>query len=117
MLAPPSVLLLGYPMPYMYPYLPVPVPPPPPTPLRKKKTEENAVVEKDLSTINSMIDDIQESIGECIKTAILEENWEEKHKLLLEEFIRQEEKINICNLEGQEEQILDSFLSSKKCKI
>ena len=116
MLAPPSVPYLGYPLPYMYPYPPVPKPPPPLTPLRKKKTEENTVVEKDLSTMNSMIDDIQKSNEECVKTAILEENWEEKHKILLEEFIRQEEE-NKCNLEGQEEQILDSFLSSKRCKI
>ena len=116
MLAPPSVPYLGYPLPYMYPYPPVPKPPPPLTPLRKKKTEENTVVEKDLSTMNSMMDDIQKSTEECVKTAILEENWEEKHKLLLEVFIWQEEE-NKYNLEGQEEQILDSFLSSKKCKI
>ena len=66
--------------------------------------------------MNSMISDIQRDLAECVKTAILEENWEENHKLLLEEFIRQEEE-NKYNLEGQEEQILDSFLSSKKCKI
>ena len=115
-LAPPSVPYLGYSMLYMYPYPPLPVPPPPPTPLKKKKIEAKTVVEKDLVTINTMIDDIQKDAGECVKTAILEENWEENHKLLLEKFIRQEEE-NKYNLEGQEEQILDSFLSSKKCKI
>ena len=66
--------------------------------------------------MNTIIDDIQRDARECVKTAILEENWEENHKLLLEKFIRQEEE-NKYNLEGQEEQILDSFLSSKKCKI
>ena len=73
-------------------------------------------MEKDLVTINSMISDIPRDVAECVKTTILEENWEEKHKLLLEEFIREEEE-NKYNLEGQEEQILDSFLNSKKCKI
>ena len=115
-LAPPAVPYLGYPMPYMYPYPPVPVPPPPPTPLKKKRIETETVVEKDLLTMNTMIDDAQRDARGCVETAILEENWEEKHKLLLEEFIRQEEE-NKYNLEGQEEQILDSFLSSKKCKI
>ena len=100
----------------MYPYPPLPVPPPPPTPLKKKKIETDTVVEKDLVTMNSMIHDIRRDAGECVKTAILEENWEEKQKLLLEEFIRQEEE-NKYNLDGQEEQILDSFLSSKTCKI
>ena len=66
--------------------------------------------------MNSMISDIQRNVAECVKTTVIEENWEEKHQLLLEEFIRQEEE-NKYNLEGQEEQILDSFLSSKKCKI
>ena len=100
----------------MHPYPPLPVPPPPPTPVKKKKIETDTVVEKDLVTMNTIIDDIQRDARECVKTAILEENWEENHKLLLEEFIRQEEE-NKYNLEGQEEQILDSFLSSKKCKI
>ena len=115
-MAPSSVPYLGYSIPYMYPYPPLPVPPPPPTPLKKKKIETDTVVEKDLVTMNSMIDDIRRDAGECVKTAILEENWEEKQKLLLEEFIRQEEE-NKYNLDGQEEQILDSFLSSKTCKI
>ena len=44
------------------------------------------MVEKD--TMNSMISDIPRDVAECVKTTILEENWEEKHKLLLEEFIR-----------------------------
>ena len=66
--------------------------------------------------MNSMISDIQRDVAECVKTTILEENWEEKHKLLLEKFILQEEE-NKYNLEGQEKQILDSFLNSKKCKI
>ena len=66
--------------------------------------------------MNSMISDIQRNVAECVKTIVIEENWEEKHQLLLEEFIRQEEE-NKYNLGGQEEQILDSFLSSKKCKI
>ena len=115
-LAPPAVPYLGYPMPYMYPYPPVLVPPPPPTPLKKKRIETETVVEKDLLTMNTMIDNAQRDARGCVKTAILEENWEEKHKLLLEEFIREEEE-NKYNLEGQEEQILDSFLNSKKCKI
>ena len=115
-MAPPAVPYLGYPMPYMYPYPPILVPPPPPTPLKKKRIETETVVEKDLLTMNTMIDNAQRDARGCVKTAILEENWEEKHKLLLEEFIRQEEE-NKYNLEGQEKQILDSFLNSKKCKI
>ena len=79
-LAPPSVPYLGYSMLYMYPYPPLPVPPPPPTPLKKKKIEAKTVVEKDLVTINTMIDDIQRDARECVKTAILEENWEEKQR-------------------------------------
>ena len=50
--------------------------------------------------MNSMIDNIQRNTEGCVKTAILEENWEQKHKLLLDEFIRQEEE-NKYNLEGQ----------------
>ena len=47
---------------------------------------------------------------------MVEENWEEKHKLLLGEFIRQEEESKF-NLSGQEEQVLQSFLTSNKCKM
>ena len=97
-LVPPSVPYLGYPMPYnayMYPYPPLPVPPPPPRPLKKKKIEADTVVEKDLATMNSMISDIQRDVAECVRTTIVEENWEEKHKLLLEEFIDRRKKINI----------------------
>ena len=47
---------------------------------------------------------------------MVEENWEEKHKLLLDEFIRQEEESKF-NLSGQEEQVLQSFLTSNRCRM
>ena len=118
---PPTVPYLNYPPPYMYPYphVQMPVPPPPVTiPKVKNVTEikKDPIIEKDESLIASVADGIQREAESCFGTTVVEENWEEKHKLLLDEFIRQEEESKF-NLSGQEDQVLQSFLTSNKCRM
>ena len=118
---PPTVPYLNYPPPYMYPYphVQMPVPPPPVTIPKVKnvtETKKDPIIEKDESLIASVADGIQREAESCFGTAVVEENWEEKHKLLLDEFIRQEEESKF-NLSGQEDQVLQSFLTSNKCRM
>ena len=104
---PPPPPYLNYP-PYMYPYphVQMPVLPPPVTkPKVNKVTETKKEIEKDELLVASTADCIQRESESCYRTAVVEENWEEKHKLLLDEFIRQEQESKF-NLAGQEEQIL-----------
>ena len=103
----------------MHPNVQMPVPPPPDTIPKVKnvtKIKKDPIIEKDESLIASVADGIRREAESCFKTAVVEENWEEKHKLLLDEFIRQEEESKF-NLSGQEEQVLQSFLTSNKCKM
>ena len=86
---PPPPPYLNYP-PYMYPYphVQMPVPLPPVTkPKVNKVTDTKKEIEKDESIAMAMADDIQREAKQCYRTAVVEENWEEKHKLLLDEFI------------------------------
>ena len=88
---PPTVPYLNYP-PYMYPYphVQMPVPPPPVTIPKVKnvtETKKDPIIEKDESLIASVADGIQRETESCFRTAVVDENWEEKHKLLLDEFI------------------------------
>ena len=113
---PPPVPYLQYPPPYLYPY---PVPPPPvmePKVKQAKILKPDPTIEKDEQTLTSMENDIQNQAEFCIRAAVVEDNWEEKHKILLEDFIRQEEE-NKFNLLGQEDQVLQSFLTSNKCRM
>ena len=87
---------LNYP-PYMYPYPHVQmlVPPPPVTKPKVNKVTETKIekeIERDDSLRDSVADCIQREAESCYRTAVIEENWEEKHKLLLDEFIRQEQE-------------------------
>ena len=87
---PPPPPYLNYP-PYMYPYphVQMPVPPPPVTkPKVNKVTETKKEIEKDELLVASTADCIQREAELCYRAAVVEENWEEKHKLLLDEFIR-----------------------------
>ena len=111
---------LSYP-PYMYPYshVQMPVPPPPVTKPKIKKGTETKIekeIKEDKILIDSVADTIQSEAEQSYRTAVVEENWEEKHKLLLDEFIRQEQESKF-NLSGQEEQIFQSFLTSNKCRM
>ena len=93
-LPPLTVPYLNYP-PYMYPYphVQMPVSSPPVTiPKIKKITETKKDIEKDESIATAIADGIQREAESCFRTAVVEENWEEKHKLLLDEFIRQEQE-------------------------
>ena len=75
---------LSYP-PYMYPYSPVPVPPPPVTKPKAKKVTETKIekeIEKDEKLIDSISDTIQSEAEQSYRSAVVEENWEERHKLL-----------------------------------
>ena len=104
---------------YPYPHVQMPVPPPPVTKPKVEKVTETKIekeIEKDESLIDSVTDSIQREAEQCYRAAVVEENWEEKHKLLLNEFIRQEQESKF-NLSGQEEQILQSFLTSNKCRM
>ena len=94
---PPPPPYLNYPYPYMYPYphVQMPVPPPPVTKPKVNKVTETKIekeIERDESLMDSVADCIQREAESCYRTAIIEENWEEKHKLLLDEFIRQEQE-------------------------
>ena len=85
---------LNYP-PYMYsyPHVQMPAPPPPVTkPKVNKVTETKKEIEKDELLVASTADCIRREVESCYRTAVVEENWEEKHKLLLDKFIRQEQE-------------------------
>ena len=88
---PPPPPYLNYP-PYMYPYphVQMPVPPPPVTKPKVKRVTETKIekeIENDESLLDSVADSIQREAEQCYRAAVVEENWEEKHKLLLDEFI------------------------------
>ena len=91
---------------YPYPHVQVPVPSPPVTkPKVKIVTESEKDIKKDELLLDATLDAMQKEAESCFRTAVVEENWEEKHKLLLDEFIRQEEESKF-NLSGQAEQVL-----------